>query len=346
MSWQAMLGAAPLVEQRNGVEYFEVPCRSLLNRVRGSELPFERTINPYLNCEVGCGYCYARDFTEKRQGPAAPDAFERRIYAKRDAPAVLRAELARLRRAGELERPIALGTATDPYQPIERRRRLTRALLEVLAREQGLRLSITTKSDLVLRDLDLLRTIAERGHLRVNLTVTSVDRDLAQSLEPRAPIPSKRLRAVEVLARAGIVAGVFCMPILPDITCEPRALRRLVCAAKQSGAAFLAARVLTLRPGVRPAFFAWLRGARPGLVRRYERMYAQGANPPLWVRERIEQVMLTLRAQYRLPEDAPFPEPEASGARQLELFAEPAAAPERGPRPRSGPRRLPMSGAA
>lgn len=341
MGWQEILSTAPQADERNEVRYFEVEARRVLNPARAPGLPFDLTLNPYLHCEVGCTYCYARDHADRRNG--GPSEFDRRVYAKTGAPAVLRAELARLSRAGEVAgKEIALGTATDPYQPYERRARLTRALLEVFATIDDVRLSITTKSDLVLRDADLLAEIARRGHVRVNVTITTVDRDLARSLEPRAPTPARRLRAVEGLTRAGVPAGVFCMPILPELTDAPRDLRAVVCEAKQAGARWLAANVLFLRgDAVRTSFFSWLDRAFPALGPRYRRLY-RGPSAPESVTDRITRVVDALRRQYALPDHLAFPAPR-EGPRQLSLFEQPPAETPAPPAPaRPLPRALPL----
>jgi len=352
MSWPELLAQAPEVAARNDARYFAVGCGRVLNPVRVPGLPFDLSANPYLNCEVGCHYCYAREFAGKRQGPLSL-AFDRDVYAKEDAPAVLRRELARLAASDRLSRPVALGTATDPYQPVERERGLTRRLLEVfldaaarVPRERGLRLSVTTKSALVLRDLDLLKELDRAGHLRLNVTVTTTDRELARSLEPRAPTPALRLEALERLARAGIPTGVFAMPILPEITCDTRGLRRLMCEAKAAGAGWLSARVLFLRGAARPAFFEWLSAERPSLVGLYRRYYGRSATPPDAVVERIRRTVDVLRRQYGLPAalDLPPAPPPRAGPDQLDLFG-PAGASDRPRRVRRG-RPLPRVAAA
>lgn len=346
MGWQEILASSPQADERNEVRYYEVPARRVLNPSRTAALPFDLTLNPYLNCEVGCTYCYARDFTDRRAPAQGRDTFDREVYAKTGAPALLREELGRLARQGALAgKHIALGTATDPYQPYERRARLTRALLEVFATVDDVRLSITTKSDLVLRDVDVLQQIGRRGHVQVNVTITTTDRDLARTLEPRAPTPAKRLHAVQGLTRAGVAAGVFCMPVLPDITDAPRELRALVCAAREVGARWFATNVLFLRgDAVRTAFFAWLQGAFPGLVPRYLRMYRASSAPPESIVDRVTRLVDALRRQYGLTEDHAFP-PVAAPARpeQLSLFDDSA--------PTSAPttevamiRRLPLVG--
>ena len=179
------------LREGHNVEYFKLGVRSLLNRCTGSRMPFTWTINPYRGCEFACKYCYARythEFMEMRDGVD----FEQKIYVKQHAASLLRQELRQVK-AGE---EIAIGTATDPYQPAERRFEVTRAVLEELARHQGLEVGIVTKSNLVVRDVDVLRTIGENNQLFVNLTITTLNVELARILEPRAPRPDLRLEAM------------------------------------------------------------------------------------------------------------------------------------------------------
>src|SRR5438094_7580731 len=194
-----LAAASPQVRERAEVEYFALESRSTLNRESSRRMPFAWTINPYRGCEFGCHYCYARythEFMEMRDGPD----FERKIFAKVNAPELLRREL---REARDRRLPIALGTATDPYQPAEAEFRITRRLLEVFAEFEGLEFSITTKgATLILGDLDLLKTISRRHRLRVQMTVTTTDEHLARLLEPKAPPSWKRLEAVSKLAAA------------------------------------------------------------------------------------------------------------------------------------------------
>src|SRR5256714_11599997 len=195
------------LRQGHDVEYFTLPVRSLLNRCTSARMPFTWTINPYRGCEFACKYCYARythEFMEMRDGVE----FEQKIYVKQHAADLLRQELRHVKPGEE----IAIGTATDPYQPAERRFEVTRAILEEFARHEGLELGIVTKSDLVLRDLDLLRAIAARNSLFVNVTITTLNVSLARLLEPRAPRPDLRLGAVRELNHAGVPAGVNCAP--------------------------------------------------------------------------------------------------------------------------------------
>jgi DNA repair photolyase len=253
------------------VEYFEIGARSILNRTKPN-MPFEWTINPYRGCEFGCQYCYAR-YTHEFMGMENGRDFETKIYAKAAAPELLRRELRALDRADG----IAIGTATDPYQPAERRFRRTRAILEVFAEEKGRHLSITTKSDLVARDLDLLREIARRNVLSVNITVTTLNRRLARLMEPRAPRPDLRLSAVCALADAGIIAGVFPNPVMPMITDSEQSLDTLAAAAREAGAQYFGGGPLFLMPCAQKVFFPFLEQRFPKLLAPYRKLYASGA---------------------------------------------------------------------
>src|SRR4030081_2739721 len=198
------------LRQGHAIEYFTLPARSLLNRCTVARMPFTWTINPYRGCEFACKYCYARythEFMEMRDGVD----FEQKIYVKQHTANLLRQELRRVK-PGE---QIAIGTATDPYQPAERRFEVTRAILEELARHEGLELGIITKGNLILRDLDLLTQIAQKNRLTVNVTITTLNVDLARILEPRAPRPDLRLDAVRTLSAAGLRVGLKCSPGVP-----------------------------------------------------------------------------------------------------------------------------------
>ena len=254
------------LEAKSQVEYLDLAARSVLNRCK-SGMPFRWTINPYRGCEFGCKYCYARYTHEFMERDVLE--FENRIYAKAASDEILKRDL---RKANKRD-GIAMGTATDPYQPAERRFGRTRAILEVFAKERGWHLSITTKSDLIQRDLDLLAEIARANVLDVNITVTTLKADLARLLEPRAPRPDLRLATVKKLSEAGICTGVFPNPILPLITDRERDLDRLAKAAKDAGARYFGGGVLFLMPSAQKVFFPFLRERFPHLLRRYEERY-------------------------------------------------------------------------
>ncbi|HLY20144.1 MAG TPA: radical SAM protein [Bryobacteraceae bacterium] len=266
-----MAARSNLLEAKSQVEYFEIGARSILNRTK-PDMPFQWTINPYRGCEFGCQYCFAR-YTHEFMGMDDGRTFESRIYAKAAAPEILRRELRSLDRADR----IAMGTATDPYQPAERRFERTRAILEVFAGEKGRHLSITTKSDLVTRDLDLLREVARRNVLAVNITVTTLNRRLARLMEPRAPRPDLRLAAVRALSGAGLHCGVFPNPILPMLTDTEESLDALAAAASQAGARYFGGGPLFLMPCARKIFFPFLEARFPKLAAPYRKLYAHSA---------------------------------------------------------------------
>lgn len=295
---------------RAGVEYFFLPVRSLINRCDSDRVPFRWTINPYRGCEFGCRYCYARYTHEYMEH--TPAEFETQIYAKAGADRLLAAELRRLP-PGE---HIAIGTATDPYQPAEGRLRVTRALLEVLAQRQGLDLSLTTKSNRIERDLDLLVAIAARSRLVINITVTTLDARLARLLEPRAPRPDLRLRALARLRAAGLAAGVFAMPVLPGITDEAAALDRLARAAAEHGALWFTAGPVFLMPASRETFFAFLRRHFPHLLARYRQWFEATGYAPAAYRRALAEKLDELRRRYGLASGPCLP---PLPARQLPL---------------------------
>ena len=295
-----LLGIARLAAEgeslREGhhVEYFTLESRSLLTRVVSRrELPFTWAINPYRGCEFACKYCYARythEFMELRNGVD----FEQKIFVKQHTADLLRHELKKVKR-GE---PIAIGTATDPYQPAERRYEVTRAILEELARHAGLELGIVTKSNLVVRDAEILRAIAANNKLFVNITITTVNTDLARKLEPRAPRPDLRLEAVRQLNLAGVDAGVSCAPVLPDITDHPADLEALVKAASEAGAKYIWANPLFLKPCSAAVFLPFLEEQFPALVQSYRARFRERAFLPKAYSERIAQLMAALRKKY------------------------------------------------
>jgi DNA repair photolyase len=288
--------ASPRVRERTGVQYFSLPARSALNRESSGRMPFAWTLNPYRGCEFGCKYCYARythEFMELHDGLE----FERKIFAKLGSPELLRAEL---RRARDRGLPIALGTATDPYQPAEKQFKVTRGMLKVFGEFEGLDFSITTKSTLVLRDLDLLVPLSRRHRLTVHVTVTTVDARLARLMEPKAPPPLKRLEAVRELAAAGIRVGVNAAPIVPGLTDSPAQLERLARAASEHGAQFLLTIVLFLMPSAMAQFMPFLEKERPQLVRRYRKLYRHSAYLSSDYKDGISKLVAELRACYGL----------------------------------------------
>src|SRR5437868_5819451 len=285
------------LRQGHDVEYFTLPVRSLLNRCTSARMPFTWTINPYRGCEFACKYCYARythEFMEMRDGVD----FERKIYAKQQSAWLLRRDLKKVK-AGE---DIAIGTATDPYQPAERRYEITRAIMEELSLHSGLSIGVVTKSQLVLRDIDVLKKISERNELVINLTVTTVDTELARKLEPRAPRPDLRLDAVKKLNENGIRAAVICAPVLPGITDSAADLEALVAAAVQAGAKYVYANPLFLKDCAAKMFMPFLEQHFPHLVAAYQQRYGKDAYASPAYRRRIAELMNKLAHKYGLPD--------------------------------------------
>ena len=308
---------ADSLREGHNVEYFTLGTRSLLNRVvSGRNLPFTWAINPYRGCEFACKYCYARythEFMELRDGID----FERKIFVKQQAAALLQSELKKVKRGEE----IAIGTATDPYQPAERRFEVTRAILEELVRHSGLSIGIVTKSNMVTRDAEILRRLGEHNRVFVNVTVTTVDVELARKLEPRAPRPDLRLEAVRQLNLAGVDAGVICAPVLPEITDRPRDLEALVKAACAAGAKYVFANPLFLKPCSAAIFLPFLEENFPALVERYRARYADRAFLPKGYAQRLSQLMAALRQKYGIGnEHARHSRRTHEGVEQLDLF--------------------------
>jgi len=288
---------AEALRQRAGVDYFELLVREILNKSEGSRLPFDWTINPYRGCEFGCVYCYAR-YTHGFFETSRPEEFETKIYVKSNAAEKLRQ---RLRKSDLRGQTIAIGTATDPYQGAERQFRVTRRLLETFAEVDGLSLSITTKSPLVLDDLELLAELDRRHAIEVHITLTTIDRRLARKLEPAAPDPESRLRTVRALSEAGIAVTVNCMPVMPGINDAEEELAPLFAAAVEAGATDVHQQALFLRPASRAVFFPWLEKEFPALVSMYRRLYERGDYLEGRAKEQLLTTFRRLRLQHGLP---------------------------------------------
>lgn len=303
---------APLLPAKSRAEYRLLPARGILNRcAAGSLMPFHWTINPYRGCEFACRYCYARYTHEFLELDGR--AFERLVFVKQFRKDMFEREL-RAVRPGEW---IAIGAATDPYQPAERRFGVTRALLEVLANQAGLSVALTTKSCLVERDAPLLARLALRNRLRVNFTITTLDTRLARILEPGAPRPDLRLRALARLAGAGIDTAVFASPVMPAVNDGAGSLEALARAARQAGANHFGAQMLFLRGAARSVFLEMLDREFPALAARYRRLFARGSRLDPRLRG-----ALALRLA-RIREDLGFPSspPSAPAWGQMPLFA-------------------------
>ncbi len=302
------------------VEYFSLPVRSLLNRCTAARMPFTWTINPYRGCEFACKYCYARythEFMEMRDGLD----FERKIYVKEHTAELLRRDLKRVK-PGE---DIAIGTATDPYQPAERRFEVTRAIMEELARHQGLSLGVVSKSTLLVRDIELFQQIATRNEFEINLTITTLDTPLARILEPRAPRPDLRLEVIRKLTQAGIHAGVIVAPVMPGISDSPQQLDALVKAAKRAGAHYIFANALFLKPCSEAIFMPWLQREFPALAEKYRERYQSRAFLPQAYRKRLSSLMAALRRKHGFPrreryDEQPKAVKEVPSGMQMQLF--------------------------
>ena len=312
----ARLAAAsrPLAKKTHA-EYLELPSRSILNRCSSPRMPFRWTINPYRGCEFGCKYCYAR-YTHEFMGFDDGRLFEQRIYSKADAAGILRREMRRRPRGA-----IAIGTSTDPYQPAERRFKTTRAILEVFAELSGVSLSITTKSNLIVRDLDVLDRVRRRNVLHVNITVTTTNAQLARKLEPLAPRPDLRFEAVRRLTTTGVSVGVFANPVMPLLTDSETNLDAVAKAASQAGAAYFGGGTLFLMPSAQQQFFPFLEKEFPSLLARYRHRF--GEHPCLRgdyaarIRDRIAEI----RAKFGLAAvPSPYEPVEAEAETQLPLF--------------------------
>lgn len=275
-----------IVDRRRSVEFRPLETEELVNRLKDSRFPFGWTVNPYRGCELGCRYCYARP-THGYLGHADPSEFEKRVYVKQADPARL---ASRLRRALESGEEVAIGAVTDPYQPAEARFGVTRQVLEAIARVDGLRVGITTKSAGIVRDSTLLARIATRCDLMVNISLASMDASLLRRIEPRAPRPDLRLEAMAKLVEVGVPARLFAMPVLPYLTDSEPALRALFAAARRAGAREAIWNVLFLRGETRGFFLDFIGSGFPELLPRYRALYGGGSAAAPAYRERVERL--------------------------------------------------------
>jgi DNA repair photolyase len=255
-------------------------------------MPFRWTINVYRGCSHGCLYCFARPTHTYLDFNAGRD-FEKEIVVKVNAPEVLRVELARPSWKGE---HIAMGTNTDPYQWVEGRYKLMRGIWEAI-RDAKNEASILTKSPLLLRDLDLLKEIAEVAPISANLSVPTIDEKAWRASEPHTPNPRARLEAVAELSKAGIPTGVLVAPLMPGINDDPRQVEEILELAAKAGARSVSGITLHLRGEVRGVFMDWLRSYRPDLVDHYEELYARGAYAPRAEQERMSGIVSRARSK-------------------------------------------------
>jgi DNA repair photolyase len=272
-------GAGSLDEAQRRADdarYQEITCRSALNPVKG--MPFAWTLNPYRGCTHACHYCFARRYqTQFELGPG--DEFSSLIFVKVNFPEVLRRELDKPTWTRE---QVALGTATDPYQPIEGHYKLTRRTLEALIASRT-PVGIVTKGPMIVRDTDLLVELSRVARCTVCLSVPTVDEDAWRALEPGTAHPLQRLRAVRALRQAGVHAGVLMAPVVPGFTTQSARLAATMKACADHDAAFVGANLLYLKGGTKDHFMGFLRHAYPEMVASYERLYPGAYAPAEYV---------------------------------------------------------------
>ena len=289
-------------------EYREEPCKVALNRVRG--MAFDWSLNPYMGCVHRCTFCYVRAF-ERRADRPSDERYGQSIRVKVNVAEVLRRELAR---ASWKHETVAIGAATDPYQPAEGRYRLTRSCMEALVDAHN-PFNVITRGPLIVRDLDVLQEAARRAEVSINFSVPTLDDRVWRTTEPGTAPPRQRLRALKRLVDGGIKAGVGMAPILPGISDKPELLREVVRAARDAGATHLWANVLFLRPGTREHFLENLAEDWPEEAERYERLYGHGAYLKKDVTGPVQGAVAELRREYGVADRrrkplAPPPEPE------------------------------------
>ena len=283
-------------------EYFFLPVKSILNHCDSKRVPFDWTVNPYRGCEFGCKYCYARYTHEYMEIDGGE--FEQKIFVKRDAAALLAREIPQKysyasKASGYTQAEhIAIGTATDPYQPAEKEYGVTRACLEELTKHEGLSVSVITKSNQIVRDIDIYQRIARRSALSLNITVTTLKPRLARLLEPRAPRPDLRVRAVRELRAAGLNVGVSASPLLPGINDGEGELEAVAEAVREAGAQWFFSGVLFLMPASARQFLPFLRDKFPKLARQYEQWYAKNGYAPEEYRRKVSERVHRIREKY------------------------------------------------
>jgi DNA repair photolyase len=290
------------------VQYREEPCRSALNRVQG--MPFRWSLNPYMGCAHRCTFCYVRAFERRADRPAGED-YGRSVRVKVNVVEVLRRELARPSWRREV---VAVGAATDPYQPAEGRYRLTRGCLAALA-DARTPFGLITRSPMIVRDIDVLQEAARRAEVDITFSIPTLDEDIRRRTEPGTAPARQRLRALRMLVDAGLDAGVGIAPILPGITDGVENLSAVIRAARDAGATRVWCNLLYLRPGTREHFLEHLARDWPALLPRYERLYRGRAYLRRADAEPVRALVDRLREQYGIADRrrvrlGPPPEPE------------------------------------
>jgi DNA repair photolyase len=295
-------------------EYREEPCRNALNRVRG--MPFAWSLNPYMGCAHRCTFCYVRAFEARADRPW-DDRYGASIRVKTNVADVLRRELARPSWQRE---PVAVGAATDPYQPAEGRYRLTRACIEAFAGAAS-PFSIITRGPLIVRDVDVLAEAALRADVSVTFSVPTLDHEIWRRTEPGTAPPRQRLRALSRLVKAGIDARVGMAPILPGLSDRPELLAEVVREARAAGATGIWANLLYLRPGTREHFLAALDRDWPELLPEYERLYRRGAYLPRRDTDPVRERVRTLARSHGIRDRRRVRLEPAAEAEQLQIAA-------------------------
>jgi DNA repair photolyase len=302
-----------LDQRQRGTRFLTIGARSVLNSPASTGMGFW-SINPYVGCEFGCTYCYARDThryaverAEQRHGERVEEeplppwlAFEKRILVKTDVAERLARTLDPARLGND---SLVIGTATDPYQPAERIYRLTRRVLEVLTGYRGLRIGIISKSPLVTRDIDVLQRLSARSEVTVNVSIATLDPRLARRLELRSPVPSARIRGLARLSAAGIHAGLLLAPIVPGVTDDREGLHRLMAAAKEAGARYVIGSALRLGPAARHRFLPHLEREFPDLAERYRKHYGDREGVSREYQEALTRRLDHLQAELGFPLD-------------------------------------------
>ena len=285
-----------VMRERGGVVYRELRTRSLINRCTSERMPFEWTVNPYRGCAMGCRYCYAT-YTHEFLGVDAPEAFHSSVFVKAGGEPETAKRLVAVRRRGE---QIALGTATDPYQPGETDFQVTRRFLELVAAQRGLRLSITTKGAVILRDLELLLRIQARSHVSIHVSLISPHAELLRKIEPLAPPPEVRLEVMRRLAEAGLDVSLSLAPVLPALTDSEQDLDLLLGRVRDAGVRAFSHVLLFLRSPTREKYLRWLGSAFPRYLEAYEAAYSTRAYLGGAYRRRIDVLLERLRERHGL----------------------------------------------
>ncbi|MGO9659871.1 MAG: radical SAM protein [Acidimicrobiales bacterium] len=308
-----------------GLEFLHVNARTIINRVPpSSRMSFRYTINAYRGCSHACTYCFARP-THEFLGLGVGEDFERRIVVKVNAVELARVELSSPRWGGDL---IAMGTNTDPYQPAEGKYHLTQGIISALS-QRGNPFSILTKSTLVLRDLRQLAEASKRTHVRVNLSIATLDREVWRLTEPGTPPPAKRVEAVSRLNDAGVACGVLVAPLLPGLSDSEEQVAEVVTACRRAGAVSVAPLALHLRPGVREHYLSWLATKRPDLLELYARRFRGRSYQPRAEQERLSDLVAQAMGVTRVTRErgpsadrhnSELPARPPDGPAQLELF--------------------------